>query len=43
MTIEELQVSCDYYAMKIKEVEKSFSEFLEIFLDMACESSLKLA
>ena len=25
MTIEELQESCDYYSMKIMEVEKSFS------------------
>ena len=27
MTLEELQASCEYYAAKIKEVEKSFSNF----------------
>jgi hypothetical protein len=27
MTLEELQASCEYYAVKIKEVEKSFSNF----------------
>ena len=30
MTLEELQASCDFYTMKIKEVEKSFSEFFHV-------------
>ena len=30
MTIEELEVSCKHYRQKIAEVEKSFSEFIQV-------------
>ena len=30
MTMEEINASCDYYTMKIKDVEKSFSDFFHV-------------
>lgn len=29
LTMEELQIKCDYYSAKIKEVEKCFSNFFQ--------------
>ena len=31
LTMEELEIRCDYYSVKIKEVEKSFSNFFFFF------------